>query len=454
MSEHMRGALDDRLEVVEGRWGGEGTPPPSTFSGPIQLWEPRDLVSPREPKFRYQLPTSDARHGSRIQTVSVTGALLSHAIGIDERTGVIVSWKITGNGNSDFEILNRGPGYHSGIQPWMDWTDDYLDGQVTRHQALFGGPFYARSDVDPKAYWFGNPTITIEQSRVSMPALQSDGTPIGSDTEQVTIAIRGKAMELDPDGTFSKLGVSTYHGGARNRPVIWKALDMVLLLTVNHQGYEGLHKLEVMATPSFDSQGFGFDFSVWASLGLNRGAFPSKKLAFFDPGISGWSAGEVVPTLTNMVPYYSGIDTTNRWDGASDTTTPSFQFNNFTAAFTQEPGTAEIPLVAIAAPMASPLERTLSEHSLDLDSRPSEIMLLERTDDADTYEGGNMMSMAFRRSLSSRWHPQSGARRIRNRREARCRSFLVTYPRQDSGAGTFEADGVKKLALATYLNRL
>lgn len=453
MSEHMRGALDDRLEVVEAKWGGDDQPP-SSFAGPIQLWEPRDLVHPKEPQFLYQLPTADARHGSRIMTIQVTGALMSHAIGIDERTGVIVSWKITGNGNTDFEILNRGPGYHSGIQPWMDWVDDYLDGQLTRHQALLGGPFYSRSDVDPRALWFGNPTVLIEQSRITLPALKSDGTPIGSDTEQVTIAIRGKAMELDPDGTFSKLGLSTYHGGAPNRPVIWRALDMVLLLTVNHLGYEGLHKIEVMATPAFDATCFGFDCSVWVSLGLNRGSFPSQTLAFFDPGITGWGGGEVAPSLTNMVPYYSGMATTNRWNGKTDTGTGSFQFSNFTAAFTQEPGTAEIPLVAISSPLPAPTELSLQEHGLDDDPTPSELMLLERTDDTDTYEGGNFMSMAFRRSLSSRWHPQAGPRRIRKRREARCRSFLVTYPRQDSGAGTFEADGVKKLALRTFLERL
>lgn len=448
----MRGALDDRLEVVEGRWRGADVPPAS-FQGPIELWEPRDLVAPQEPRFRYELPTATSRHGSKIRTVQVTGALMSHAIGIDERTGVIVSWKITGNGNTDFEILNRGPGYQSGIQPWMDWVDDNLDGQLTRHQALMGGPFYSRSDVDPAAYWFGNPTVEIDESRQAMPALDSSGGAIGSDTEQVTIAIRGKAMELDPDGTFSVTGLSTYHGGAKNRPVIWKALDMVLLLTLNFRGYEGLHKLDVVAVPDFDASCFGFDCSLWVGMGLNRGAFPSQSLAFFDPGIPGWGAGEVAPSLTSLRPYYSGRSGTNRWDGPNDTTTGSFQFENFTAAFTQEPGTAEIPLVAVCGRMGTP-PPTLLEQVMSDDQLPTEVMLLERTDDADTYEGGNFMSLAMRRSLSSRWFNQASRRRIRRQREARCSSFLVTYPRQDSGAGTFEADGVKKLALRTFLERL
>lgn len=450
----MRGAYDDRLAVVQAYWDTSDQPYAEFAVDPRQisyLPDPDQLGD--APRAGWVLPWTPSRHGGPHREIQVVGQLMTHDLSIDERTGVIDSWKVTGNGQTDVELLNRGKGYHGGLQPWMDWTDAYREGELVRHQALFGGPFWTRSDVSSLPLWLGNPTVSSVVRRQSVPGKKSDGSSLGGLVEMVTIEISGQPMELDPDGTFSVPGLSSYHGGSRNRPAIWTGLRLTMELTLNAGGVEGLHHMVVKAVADFACEPVR-DLALWVGGRFNRGTFAAQELAFINPGISSWSATQQAPALTDLQPWYSGPrDDTSQFDGQTEQVgTPSFVHNAFTAVRTNEAATWEKPAVYLCANMDRLALLPRSEF-VDPLSRPTEVMLLQDTSGLDGYGENNFLGMAFRRCFSPRWE-SSYRRSFPKLTELAVSSWMVTYPRQDAGSGAFETDGDRKLAKHVYDMRL
>lgn len=430
----IRGNLDRRLQLLQAFWLGEQAafqaPVPSysdvvygptgweqVTRSPQGLWDPR----PEEETEAARVRLNDFYAGHALLSaagklpVAVSGVMSSHALEVDLRTGVITSWEVTMNGQPAVQILTT-----RGIQAFLEWVDFEPDGELTRHQAALGGPHHLRQVTGND---FGNPHIEVSVTTRNVPSLKSDGTPRAGNCDETKITISGIPMEVDPGNDLSYPGITQWHGGSDTILAFWKGITLTYEVTLNWNGYEGLHRMESRFTSKDLLQGPGMDMAFGASVFLREGAFAAGSFELADPGITGWGALPVAVSQADDVPLFSG-KTGNRWNGCEDTGNPSWVYDGFT--FAREATVSADPSFAIFSFLHK--------------DNANELVLMTKA--------GDYLCASLRQALSDRWATGD----VRSWSSKRSRFWFSVYPRT-SASPDVEADGSHKLATMIHSKR-
>ncbi len=190
-----------------------------------------------------QLATADG-----LETITIVGATTTHTIKLNRAAGgMIHSWRVEKPSSSiDEDFINDGGGWMRGGQVGMEWVDD-TTGEFTKNNPVQGGSYFSQSPQAVQEFQ-GSPLVE----------------PIKIDGNKVTVKFQ--PLEFDPAGFYSIPGLHTDHGGALNRPVLWRDIVITVEYWFNFNGVENLHRIRTIVDFPHDVVTAHFDVSLYTML--------------------------------------------------------------------------------------------------------------------------------------------------------------------------------------------